>query len=359
MTKSVVTVLPQRGFILQPRVAALLQPWGNGVTYPANPNGVAYPIMDTTPTGLSPLFHAFPRVAAKPQPWAVISKASNPNGVASIGGTDATVIVVRIFAFGFFDQTSPAVFARCDITSGNARLFGRRCENVGMSAADCGRRRRSCSPALSNVPHRHASGFGEGTQARIQHLDQTTRSPFFRIRLAKRIRRVFGQYVRVRPHHRLHRQSGTTSPKTNVSRRIPGVPPQTSFGMGRTIRLGVMPRLACSAVVHQAVSHQAQDTTPLGLRRLTARCPGVAAKRQRRAEGWNPLGIPNRQRFALPQRGNVLQPRVAAQPLPWEKNTAVPHSNNPNGVVSRIASEPIVKGRQRDIIVGAEMEDGK
>lgn len=144
-----------------------------------------------------------------------------------------------------------------------------------------------------------------------------------------------------------------------------------------------MPRPAYSSG-----SHQAQDTTPLGLRRLTVHCPGVAAKPQHqaedrnpggipnpirggfpgvaakpqhRAEGWNPGGIPNRQRFALPQRGNVLQPRVAAQPLlPWDRRNAIPRrSTNPNGVVSRIASESIIKAKQLANIVRAEMEGGK
>lgn len=297
MTTSEIGFSPRRGCILQPKVMAQPLPWANSVTYP-----------------------------------------TTHNRVASKGGTDATVIVSRISAFGFLDQTSSAVFARCDLASGNARLFGRRCENVGMPAADRWRRRRSRSFALSNVPQHHASRPGEGTQTRFQHLDQTTRSRFFRIRVAKRIRRIFGQPVSVRPHHRLHRQSGTASSKANVSRRIPGVSPQTRFGMGRTIRLGLRPRPAYSPVLHQAVSHQAQDTTPLGLRRLTACCPGVAAKPQHRAEGSNPLGIPNHLRFALPQRGNVLQPRVAAQPLPWEN--VVIHPINPNGVVFGSAVHP-------------------
>ena len=134
-----------------------------------------------------------------------------------------------------------------------------------------------------------------------------------------------------------------------------------------------------------------KDTTPLGLSFSHRLFPGVTAKPQRRAEGSNPVGIPNRQRFALPkrgkvsqdngvihsalpqrskvsqdngvihsalpQRGNVPQPRVAALPLPWVY--AVTHSTNPNGVVYRIASGSIVKAKQRDRVVQAEMEDRK
>ena len=100
-----------------------------------------------------------------------------------------------------------------------------------------------------------------------------------------------------------------------------------------------------------------KDTTPLGLSFSHRPFPSVAAKPQRRAEGWNPLGIQNRLRFALPQRGNVPQPKVAARPQPWV--CAITHSTNPNGVVFRIASESIIKAKQRDRVVRAKMEAGK
>lgn len=262
MTKSVIAVLPQRGCILQPRVAVPSQPWVNDVRYP-----------------------------------------NNPNGVASTGRTDATVIVLRLFAFGLFNQASSAVSARSNSAAGNARVFGRRLEDVGVPSVNRGRRRRSCSPALSNVPHHHASRFGEGAQTRFQPLDQATRSRFIRIRMAGRIRRVFGQPVRVGTNHPLHCQSGTTSPKTILSRRIQSVPAQTRHGMGRTLRLGMTWRLP-----DPSVWRPVKDTTPLGLRQLTRRFPGVASKPQRRAGGSNPFGIPKRQRFTLLQQGNVPEP---------------------------------------------------
>ena len=75
MTQRLPSALPQRGCILQPRVAAPPLPWVCGVIHPTNPDGVAYtlvihPTVDTTPLGLAGMYGRFPRVAGNPQPWA-------------------------------------------------------------------------------------------------------------------------------------------------------------------------------------------------------------------------------------------------------------------------------------------------
>ena len=42
-----------------------------------------------------------------------------------VQNADATVIVLRLFAFGLFNQASSAVSARSNSAAGNARVFGR------------------------------------------------------------------------------------------------------------------------------------------------------------------------------------------------------------------------------------------
>src|SRR5689334_21161999 len=67
-------VLPQRGYVLQPRVAVLPLPWVCGtINHLINPNGVVSVVgaeADATPLGLAGMYGRFPRVAGNPQPWA-------------------------------------------------------------------------------------------------------------------------------------------------------------------------------------------------------------------------------------------------------------------------------------------------
>lgn len=287
MSHHLQSVLPQRGNVFQPRVAALPLPWvWITINYSTNPNGVAaemaeHRAKDTTPLGLVGLGGCFPRVAGSPQPWGNI-EGWNPVGIQ----TD-----------------SPSALPQRGIVPQPSAL-----------------------PQRGNVPQPRVAAEPLPWDNAVTHF---------------------------------------TNP---------------------------------NGVAAEWATRSAEDTTPLGLAGLGVRCPKVAAKPQPWAEGWNPVGIPGNLRAeanpigtavhpsqsklpgelsqsklpakckqfkdmpqklpsALPQRGNVLQPRVAASPLPWV--CGVIHTANPNGVVSLVASAPITTAKQRASIVRAEMEDGK
>lgn len=100
MPQHLASALPQRGNVLQPRVAAEPLPWVYGViNYPINPNGVVYactrrPVKDTTPLGLIGLHGRFPSVATKPQRWA---GRWNPVGIPEGPPTKANPIGVAFY----------------------------------------------------------------------------------------------------------------------------------------------------------------------------------------------------------------------------------------------------------------------
>jgi predicted nuclease of restriction endonuclease-like (RecB) superfamily len=307
--------LPQRGFILQPRVGP--------------------------PAGL---------------PWVAIHHPHNPIGVVSPNDRYAAIIVCRLSPSGIFHQRPPTVSDGSDITRRDARLFGRCFQNIGLPARDHRRRRRSCSSPLPVGPHRGAIRLGEGNQTRLQPLDQTTRPRVGSLCVAGRIRRFFRERLGLGTHQPLHRHPGGASQKANLHGRVSDPSAKIRRRMGRALRVGLRTQPRWGWNVH------------------ANRVPRVAAWPQPWAGGRNPVGmksalevathdwrskppgvlpqrgfIPTRPE-SLPQRGFLLQPRVGPSAgLPWVTVTPV---TNPIGVVADETSSLAV-------IVRVEMGAGK
>ena len=215
-----------------------------------------------------------PRVAAWPLPWVTINHVINPNGVVSGEGSHyAAIVILRSYSFGIFNERPRALSAGCRNSERNARLFGRGLEEIGVFSGHRGGRGRSCALLRPIGPDHRTGRLGEGTQTSVQHLDQTTGTRIGGVCVAGGIWRVFCQRIRHRQNMRLHSRTAGASQNTHISGRIQGVSPQTRYGMGRAVCVGM--------------------TQPRWGRSHGHRQPRVAALPQPWAIRQNPVGIPS------------------------------------------------------------------
>jgi len=111
--------------------------------------------------------------------------------------------------------------------------------------------------------------------------------------MAEGIWRVFCQRIRDRQNIRLHSRTAGASQNTHISGRIQGVSPQTQYGMGRAVCVGMtQPRWGWGLFVGDV--------------------PRVAALPQPWAIGQNPFGIP----CAVKQLSDVVRAALPERSAP-------------------------------------------